>query len=173
MAPDETEPGSAGTQVRQGKLGPPMRPWRFTPLATRPPEAVFLPIGHRSHAFSWPVKRCSRSRIGSPIFVPRACAFFNIEKNGAVAVRVRNGWDGSWWMPSSRSTPRCRAVPSRVTQTFYLGCTAHERPSNWLHWRLDRRVLPRPLETQKGAPCGRIGMAEGGRDSTNGADARQ
>ena len=56
----------------------------------------------------------------------------------------------------------------RVTRTFCLECIARcphagGRPSNWLHRRFDRAVLPRPLETEKGAPCGRRGMAEGGR----------
>ena len=47
-------------------------------------------------------------------------------------------------------------------------CKDHVSDAIWHHRRFDRAVLPRPLETEKGAPCGRRGMREGGRAAPTG-----
>ena len=87
---------------------------------------------------------------------------FSRERRTEMAVKVKpQGWLSTWVV--FLTEPRGWGSPHRVTRTFFLGCIARRRPSNWLHRRFYRAVLPRPLETPKGVPDGRIGMAEGGR----------
>ena len=52
---------------------------------------------------------------------------------------------------------------TRVAPSFYLGCVAAKRPSNWLLRRFYRARLSRPLETTQGDPAGRTATSEGGR----------
>jgi len=62
--PDETESGSAGTQPDKGYSGLRCAKGRFRSLAAPVARDRFLwPIGHRSHAFSWLVKRYLRSGL--------------------------------------------------------------------------------------------------------------
>ena len=82
-------------------------------------------------------------------------------KNGIRPTTGPQGWLSTHVIFSIE--PRGCGSSQGVTRTFFLGCTARRRPSNWLPRRFYRVRLPRPLETQKGVPCGRTGIAEGGR----------
>jgi len=55
----------------------------------------------------------------------------------------------------SPSTPS-GDLRDRLAQTFFLGCIAWWRPSNWLHGGSRRSPRSRPLDTGLGAPLGAL-----------------
>ena len=89
-------------------------------------------------------------------------SFFAVAKNVRAVWIVLRGWlsiSRCHCRSRARGCGRAESGNSNLLPRVYR---PRARSSNWLHRRFYRVVLPWPLETTGGVPCGRGGWDEGG-----------